>query len=59
MYILSDYIGCMSPACARYVLRHNRYLDKERIELCPNAVNFDDEWNRNVLSEEEKEIKSQ
>lgn len=53
MYSLSDYIGCMSPACAKYVLRHNRNLNRKRVELCPNAVNFNDEWNQIKLSKAE------
>jgi glycosyltransferase involved in cell wall biosynthesis len=38
MYHCADYIGCMSPAGVRYVLRHNPELDPHRVEECPNAA---------------------
>lgn len=53
MYRLSDYIGCMSPANQKYVYKHNRYLEKSCIELCPNAVKIKPE-DGIVLSKEEK-----
>lgn len=54
MYALSDYIGCMSPACVDYLLRMNPEIQKEKVSVCPNALNFDDEMNHLVLSEKEK-----
>ncbi len=53
IYRISDYIGCMSPANERYLYRHNRYLDKNRIELCPNAVKVKPE-DEVLLSDDEK-----
>jgi hypothetical protein len=38
LYKISDTIGCMSQANIEYVLRHNSYLGKEKLELCPNAI---------------------
>lgn len=38
LYKSSDFIGCMSPANVEYLLQHNGYLKRERIEICPNAV---------------------
>lgn len=55
MYLLSDYIGCMSPACANYVIIHYPYIDKNQVELCPNAINFDDDQRCLMLTEVEKE----
>lgn len=38
LYVISDYIGCMSPANARYILRHNRNMSPEKVSVCPNCV---------------------
>ena len=55
MYRYSDYIGCMSPACVKYLLDHNSYIKKETVTVCPNALNFDDEWNHIALTDQEKQ----
>ncbi len=38
LYQLSDFIGCMSPANAAYVLKHNPEISAEKVGLCPNAI---------------------
>jgi len=38
LYQISDFIGCMSPANKEYVLKHNPYLPKEKLSICPNAI---------------------
>ena len=38
LYSCSDKIGCMSPANARFVLKHNKDISKDKIEICPNTV---------------------
>ncbi len=38
LYKASDYIGCMSPANVEYLLQHNSFLNRDRIEICPNAI---------------------
>lgn len=38
LYTIADYIGCMSPRNAFYLLEQNPYLSKERVEVCPNAI---------------------
>ena len=38
LYNISDKIGCMSPANIEYLLKHNSFLSKEKVELCPNAI---------------------
>lgn len=38
LYLLSDYIGCMSPANKEYVLRHNPFMNEDKIEICPNSL---------------------
>lgn len=40
LYALSDKIGCMSPANADYVLRHNPEVSPQKVELCPNCIDF-------------------
>lgn len=38
IYRVSDYIGCMSPANIKYVLKHNKNLSPEKVEECPNSI---------------------
>jgi len=42
LYSVSDYIGCMSEANCRYVLRHNPEISPERVEECPNCIEVRD-----------------
>lgn len=54
LYKISDYIGCMSPANVNYVLNHNDFVKKEKIEVCPNCVKL---LNDTHTAEEHKEIR--
>lgn len=38
LYALSDYIGCMSPANVRFVLKHNPEISADRVEVAPNSL---------------------
>jgi glycosyltransferase involved in cell wall biosynthesis len=38
LYKISDYIGCMSRANLDYLIRNNKYLDREKIEINPNSI---------------------
>lgn len=38
LYNVSDKIGCMSEANLQFVIEHNSYLDKAKIEICPNTI---------------------
>lgn len=38
LYKQADYIGCMSPANVDFVLRHNRFLSKDKVEIAPNSI---------------------
>lgn len=38
LYTISDRIGCMSAANVRYLLEHNRELDNNTVEICPNGI---------------------
>ena len=37
-YLLSDHIGCMSPANVDYIISHNEYLSPDKVEVAPNSV---------------------
>lgn len=54
LYKISDYIGCMSPANVKYVLDHNDFVKKEKIEVCPNCVKL---LNDKHTTEEHKSIR--
>lgn len=38
LYRISDWIGCMSPANVKYLIRHNPKVDANKVELCPNSM---------------------
>ena len=42
LYALSDRIGCMSGANVDYILLHNTETSKEKVEICPNSMEFQD-----------------
>lgn len=43
LYTLSDYIGCMSEANMKYVIKHNPDVDPNKVEVCPNSVEVVDQ----------------
>lgn len=42
LYKISDYIGCMSEANVEYLLKNNSWVDRTRVEICPNTINARD-----------------
>lgn len=42
LYRISDYIGCMSQANVKYILQNNMFIDKKRVEVCPNSCEPDE-----------------
>lgn len=42
LYKASDFIGCMSPANAQYLLSHNKDIDPNKVEICPNSIEVRD-----------------
>lgn len=42
LYKRSDYIGCMSPANVNYLLKHNSFIAKEKVEVAPNSIELDE-----------------
>jgi glycosyltransferase involved in cell wall biosynthesis len=41
MYEASDFIGCMSPANVKYILKHNSNISSDIVEVCPNSIEID------------------
>ena len=50
LYAVSDYIGCMSQANVDYVLKHNSEVPKEKVHICPNTIDV----NENFVTNERK-----
>jgi glycosyltransferase involved in cell wall biosynthesis len=42
LYAISDKIGCMSPANIEYTLRMNPEIPSDKVEVCPNSVEYSD-----------------
>ena len=40
LYGLSDYIGCMSPANVKYILKHNPEIAPNKVEVAPNSFDL-------------------
>lgn len=38
LYAISDYIGCMSPANVKYIIKHNQEISLDKVEECPNSI---------------------
>lgn len=54
LYRNSDFIGCMSPANVDFVLKHNPFLNKNKVEIAPNSLELSDdgtEVNRHEIRE--------
>lgn len=54
LYRISDYIGCLSQANVDYILKHNPFVRKDHIEVCPNSIEvmtYHDEVDRIVMRE--------
>ena len=54
LYGISDYIGCMSQANVEYVINHNREVDPQVVEVCPNSIEVID---KSVDTEMKKQIR--
>lgn len=42
LYAISDHIGCMSPGNVRYLMEHEPDIPREKLGLCPNAIEIHD-----------------
>lgn len=54
LYYVSDYIGCMSDANIDYIITNNPWINKQKIELCPNCT---DAINMTLSLEEKLELR--
>ena len=52
LYRQSDYIGCMSPANVNFLLTHNDYINKEKVEIAPNSIELAEQT---VLTQEQRD----
>lgn len=55
LYKSADYIGCMSPANVNFVLEHNSYIPRKKVEVAPNSIELD---SRKTSDFSKSEIKS-
>lgn len=39
LYAISDFIGCMSEANVKFIIRHNPNLDSSKVFINPNSIN--------------------
>lgn len=53
LYNNSDVIGCMSKGNLDYLLKHNDYIDKHKVEIFPNAI---DPIKREQIIKKDKEV---
>ena len=56
LYKVSDYIGCMSPANVKYLLKHNAWIDPKIVEVAPNNVTLVEESGKAMPEDERKQI---
>ena len=56
LYRVSDYIGCMSPANVKYVLKNNTWIDPKIVEVAPNNVTLVEESGKAMPEGERKAI---
>jgi glycosyltransferase involved in cell wall biosynthesis len=54
LYRISDYIGVMSPANKEYLLRNNPWIDKNKVEVCPNSMDLPGDF---ITGEEKESIR--
>lgn len=55
LYKSADYIGCMSPANVDFVLEHNSYIPRKKVEVAPNSIELD---SRKIFDFSKSEIRS-
>ena len=52
LYIMSDWIGCMSEGNKKYILKHNSYIDEKKVEVNPNSIYLNEmNTSNNIQSE--------
>lgn len=53
LYLISEYIGCMSEANKEYLLENNKYIDANIVHIAPNCIEV---VNMYDMSEEEVKV---
>lgn len=53
LYLVSDYIGCMSPANVKFLLHNNPFISKNTVEVAPNSIYI---YNHDEMSDEKKNM---
>lgn len=51
LYRQSNYIGCMSPANVEFLLAHNDFINKDKVEVAPNSIELAEQ---KVLTQEQR-----
>ena len=52
LYKVSDYIGCMSQANVDYLLKHNPYINPEKVHINPNSIEVE-EYTKDLAKKDE------
>lgn len=53
LYKISDAIGCMSPANVEYLLKHNKWIRTDCVNVCPNSLKiYPNPGDKNVMRKE-------
>lgn len=47
LYLISDYIGCMSEGNKQYILKNNKYIDERKVQIFRNTKKIKKEINNN------------
>lgn len=53
LYNTSDYIGCMSQGNVDFVLNHNNFIPKDKVEILPNTITPIDQ---EILNDNDKKV---
>lgn len=51
LYKVADYIGCMSPRGAEYIVLKNKFISPDKVEVCPNSIRPSEQINRSGSKE--------
>lgn len=54
LYKISDHIGCMSQANVDYIIKHNPYINSEKVHINPNSIEIED---KPISNERKSEIR--
>jgi glycosyltransferase involved in cell wall biosynthesis len=52
LYKISDYIGCMSQANKDYLIKHNDFINENKVEIFPNSIKSIERINSEEMSKD-------